>query len=292
MQERSIDFTINIFLDAKGRTQVDDILDSDYSDEQDKALATQARRITKKLYLTRPTRDSESSPKQKYSSIEIVYSDSGRENRSIIGDPPEVAVFNELGAKEYLHQHNLCVYHTKTGQREKLITLLRNDQLGEGERSSFSEKLAAIEAEIKQVSAWLVEMEYEDDIIPVIEQPARGKGAAPAETKPRLQQPEPAARQMKDAGFNHSPDYSSVKIRGSTFNLTPPQAKVIELLHQEYSERGPEGRLSQKYILDEVMKSTKTYPTRVREIFSTNRAAYRELVEYIGIPRGHYRLKR
>ncbi|MBA7551067.1 hypothetical protein ES705_43601 [subsurface metagenome] len=89
----------------------------------------------------------------------------GEKKRLTIDDIEELLKFNQLGEEEYLHKHNLCLYRAKTSQREKLATLRNNDQLGDGERRSVTEKLEAVEAEIKQVSDWLMEKEYEDEII-------------------------------------------------------------------------------------------------------------------------------
>ncbi|MFC1542916.1 hypothetical protein ACFL4K_00055 [Candidatus Neomarinimicrobiota bacterium] len=87
------------------------------------------------------------------------------EKRLTINTPDELTKFNKLGEEEYLHKHNLCLYRAKTSQREKLAALLYNDQLGNGERRSVMKKLEAVETEIKQVSDWLMDKGYEDEII-------------------------------------------------------------------------------------------------------------------------------
>ena len=96
-------------------------------------------------------------------------------------------------------------------------------------------------------------------------------------------------REKEDTSFSPSPDYSTVKVRGKTFHLTHPQAQVIKMLHTEYMNQGEDGILSKKHILKQV---NGVYPNRVQEIFRTNRQAFKELIECIKKPRGHYRLKR
>lgn len=95
----------------------------------------------------------------------------------------------------------------------------------------------------------------------------------------------------KDDGkevITHSEDYSTVEKQGQEYKLTPPQAQVIKLLDEEYQRKGKSGMFSKKYLLDNVKG---VYANRVQEIFRTNREAFNVLVQCIGKPRGHYRLK-
>lgn len=84
--------------------------------------------------------------------------------------------------------------------------------------------------------------------------------------------------------FEHSPDYSWVRLRGQGYNLTPPQRSVVEILHSEYKANG-KGIVGQAYILDKAGYKAKS----LRDVFR-NSAAWKTLI-VSGEKKGTYRLK-
>jgi hypothetical protein len=82
--------------------------------------------------------------------------------------------------------------------------------------------------------------------------------------------------------FEHSDDYTWVKIRGKQFTLTPTQASVVQILHESYTRGKPD--VSKKSILGKIEHET----SRLRDIFKSTRGAWKVLVR--SERRGVYRI--
>lgn len=88
---------------------------------------------------------------------------------------------------------------------------------------------------------------------------------------------------LRDTNFIHSPDYRSVNIQGKSFTLTAQQAKVIEILYENYRSGTPD--ISQAHILTEIESPS----SRLRDIFRSDEKAYKALIRN-GEKRGTYRI--
>lgn len=88
--------------------------------------------------------------------------------------------------------------------------------------------------------------------------------------------------QTQTKEFAHSPDFRSVTLKGQTFTLTPAQARIIDILYQNYENGTPV--VSQAHLLEESDSTSK----RLRDIFKDS-SAWKNLVAS-GEKRGTYRL--
>lgn len=82
--------------------------------------------------------------------------------------------------------------------------------------------------------------------------------------------------------FEHSADYTWVKIRGQKFTLTQTQAKVVQILNEAREEGKPD--VSKAHILSKIERETSS----LRDIFRSSRGAQDALVKEAR--RGVYRL--
>ena len=87
-------------------------------------------------------------------------------------------------------------------------------------------------------------------------------------------------------GFRHSDDFRSINKDGREFTLTPNQAHVVQMLFEAWENKTPD--LGQAHIIEEVSPDTST--KRLRDLFKTNLAAWKELIETV--KKGTFRLKK
>lgn len=100
----------------------------------------------------------------------------------------------------------------------------------------------------------------------------------------------PKSSRKKEASFDPMHGFSPDEI-GKRYDLLPPQVEVIRLLYEEYKKNGPDGKLSEKTIIEHLKEQTHSFSDRVRDVFKSRIKAYDKLIERIPKPKGHYRLK-